>query len=193
VLETTLAECVKTADKGSNRRGWILQVLKSAAALGIPSVFHAEQAHQHASPQSAPQGHWSPAFFNAEQNETLTVLGERIIPGSTEAFCNRVIDLIMTVESEKNRSELVKALADFDAEAQSRYQKSYRALPREMQDAVLTDASHENARLHSQFLLVKEWMADTYWSSQNGIRELGSTGQLAWPSFPGCDHPGKHS
>lgn len=128
---------------------------------------------------------WAPKFLTAQQNETLIALGERIIPGSTQAFCNRLIDFVLPIESEKNRMELLQSLAGFDAEAAQLHSRPFKQLSSPQQDEILTAAS-EGGKLHAEFRLVKEWMADTYWSSLNGLRELGWTGRMAWESFPDC-------
>ncbi len=157
----------------------MLRVVQGTAGLGVlaPALFAREQAQ----------------FFSAEQNETLVVLGDLIIPGSREASCNRLIDAMMLIESEKSRTELLSALAAFDAEAQSRYQKLFRQLEPGQQDTILTAASNGSGPLHSDFGVVKEWMADAYWSSQEGLRELGWTGRLAWDNFPDCGNPRPHN
>jgi hypothetical protein len=118
----------------------------------------------------------------------LIALGERIIPGSGAAGCNRVIDLLMTVESPQVRQELLHALAAFDAEAERRYRAAFRHLQPEEQDAILTEASEERSRLYAAFGVVKEWVADSYWTSRPGLQDLGWNGQVAWPAFPGCPH-----
>ena len=171
-------------------------ILETAGAFAAAPGLFAGQEHSHASvpPSSSdPGAKWAPQFFTAEQNETLVALGERIVPGSGEAYSNRVIDLIMTVESDKVREELVQAMAAFDDQAQARHQKAFRALTSEQQDQILTSAVNDKGQLHSQFGVVKEWVADAYWSSEKGLREMGWTGRMAWETFPGCGHPGAHN
>jgi hypothetical protein len=136
---------------------------------------------------------WTPQFFNAEQNEALVALGERIIPGSAEALCNRLIDSVLVIDSEKNRSGLLHSVAAFDREAEQLYQQPFRHLSPDQQDEILMAASQDGGSLHAEFGLVKEWMADAYWSSLQGLHELGWTGRMAWEIFPGCDHDRPHN
>jgi hypothetical protein len=166
-----------------NRRAWMEQVLCSAGAAALVPVLARGQGSEAA---------WKSQFFTAEQNDCLSSLGECMVPGSTAALSNRVIDLIMTVESEKNKNDLVQALAAFDAEAKRRYQKVFHELARQQQEELLTAACMSGAPLQKQFELVKEWVADAYWSSEQGLRELGWTGQVAWEKFDACEHEGKH-
>ncbi len=160
------------------------RILQTGAALSLSTA---------SGPASEQRLDWKPQFFSTEQNDTLIALGERIIPGSAGASCNRLIDLIMTVESEKTREELLQAMAMFDNEARKRHQKPFRDLTAEQQDEILTSAVTGGSPLHSQFGVVKEWMADAYWSSEKGLRELGWTGRMAWENFPGCGNPAAHN
>lgn len=131
---------------------------------------------------------WSPQFLTASQDATLTALGERIIPGSTAAQCNRFIDLMMGIETQKIRDELSHSLGAFDVAAQKRYGNAFSRLQPQQQDKLLEEASTEHASLQPEFLVIKEWMADAYWTSRQGLHDLGWNGQMAWPTFPGCEH-----
>jgi hypothetical protein len=147
---------------------------------------------KHSARPEAAKG-WEPQFFSVAQNETIIALGERIIPGSAEALCNRLIDLVMPIESDKNKRDFLESLAAFDREAQSRHGQSFGKVSAAVQDEILIRASPPGAPLHHDFQLVKEWMADAYWSSQRGLAELGSTGRMAWSEFPGCPSAQAHN
>lgn len=170
--------------------------LAPAGGLAVSSTLLGGQEHHHvtgAEPDSGQNQNWKPQFFNAGQNDILVAMGERIVPGSTAAGCNRVIDLMMTIESDKNRHDLTQALADFNAEARKRHQKPFAALTPEQQDALLSDASAKNGRSKDEFQIVKDWVGDAYWTSEPGLRYLGWTGQVAWGSFPNCGNPQPHN
>lgn len=163
-----------------NRREWMLQV----AALGSLSRFSAG---------ADAAKDWKSQFLSAEQNGTLVALGERIIPGSTEAYCNRVIDLVMPIESDKNKRDFLKCLDAFDREAESRHRQRFGALNATAQDEIVSNASVQGSSLHHELQIIKEWMAYAYWSSQKGLAELGSTGRMAWEEFPGCPSAQAHN
>lgn len=131
---------------------------------------------------------WRPVFLTAAQNDTLVSLGERIVPGSAAASCNRVIDLIVSLEGDGPKQQLVNALQRFDRRAQELHHVRFGELSPEQQDEILLSASAENGSLNVEFDLLKEWTADAYWSSQAGMRELGWTGRMAWTEFEGCGH-----
>ncbi len=142
-----------------NRRECMLRILQlGAAAAVVPGL------------RGAPA--WTPQILTPAQNEALVTLGDRIVPGSAAALCNQLIDLVLTMESEQTRAQLTGALAAFD---------------RDPDGSRLTAASVAGGPAHEQFLIVKEWVADAYWSSEPGLRELGSIGKMSWPAFPGCE------
>ena len=128
------------------------------------------------------QATWQPAFLTPSENDALVALGERIIPGSAVAQCNRVIDLILNIESSQTQSGFRQALKPFiDAEFEQKTSSE--------QDALLTSASAPNHPLAHSFVYLKEWLADAYWTSKAGAKELGYDGQMAWPDFNLCPHP----
>jgi hypothetical protein len=176
-----------------SRRDWMVHVLYTAGAALFASEAGARE-HNHSSAFAEPtNGNWRPAFFSDQQNEAFISLGECIIPGSAAASCNRVIDLILTLESDTTKQQILDALAAFDAAARARHSDSFRNLPAPEQSEILTEAASGKGSLTSHFEIVKEWMADAYWSSQEGMRELGWKGRVAWTSFDGCPHAEGHT
>jgi hypothetical protein len=149
-----------------SRRDWMIAVLQAGSVLGAAPLA-----------AGVPPA-WLPSFLSVRQNETLVALGERIIPGSSQALCNRLIDFVLPIEGDKNRIELLQSLAAFD-------RQRFQELSPGQQDEILTVAERGGS-LHTEFGVVKQWMADAYWSSLNGQHELGWTGRMAWESFPDC-------
>ena len=47
--------------------------------------------------------------------------------------------------------------------------------------------------LRDHFDHLKGWIVGAHYSSEQGMRELGWTGQSFFTSFPDCPHPGKHA
>ncbi len=169
-----------------SRRDWIARVLQTSGALVLIAN---SSAQEHADGNKA----WHPVFLTPDQNASLVSLGECIVPGSSAAFCNRVIDLILSIESEKTQRETVEALSKFDAAASAAYGGPFREILPPQQHQLLVAAASEDGALSPQFQLIKEWIADAYWSSEEGMRELGWKGRLAWTKFDGCPHAEKHA
>ena len=55
---------------------------------------------------------------------------------------------------------------------------------------MLTHAPPQEERLtlRDHFEHLKGWIADAYYSSEAGRKELGDTGQMFFTSFPDCTH-----
>jgi hypothetical protein len=162
----------------TNRRDWIANLLLIGGGVVI-GRFQGRAAE-------SPDGAWTPVFLTAAQNETLVALGARILPGSSEALCNRIIDLVLAIESDKTRTQFTEALAAFDATAHRLHAQPFSRMSATQQDTMLEAASHGGDELEPAFSVIKEWMADTYWSSQQGLKDLGWNGQMAWASYPSC-------
>jgi hypothetical protein len=135
---------------------------------------------------------WKPVFLNARQNESLIALAESMVPGSTKAQVNRFIDLLLSVDKPKIQSEFVRSVEAIDEEAQKRFEKGFPALDENQKNMLLTDAAAKQSTLHGQFENLKGWVGGAYYSSEAGMRELGWTGDYAFASFPGCEHPEGH-
>ena len=176
-----------------SRRDWISRVLQAAGATVVVEPLLAQKHNHNASEGSAQEVIWRPTFLTVEQNEALISIGEGIIPGSKEALCNRVIDLILNIDSEKNRLEFSAALAAFDSASQKQFDKPVNTLAAEQMNKLLESASTANDPLSPHFDLLKEWLADSYWSSHQGLRELGWTGRVVWAKFDGCPRPDSHA
>ena len=228
VLDTNRA-AESPAERGINRRQVVQRLLGGAGAgLVAPAVALAE-AHpvrKHLMSEStlaaadakAGAADWSPEFLDPHQNDTLIVLAERIVPGSTQAQSNRFIDLLLSVDTQENQKKFLASMGAFEAEAISTYQHPYKDLTEEQQNAILTKASTEKSgipegagggfswfavpskdsgeppklTLRDHFENLKQWVSGAYFSSEVGMKELGWTGQVMWDSFPGCEHPEGH-
>lgn len=133
------------------------------------------------------------AFLNQEQHQELVTLAERIIPGSEKAQVNSFIDLLLSVDAEKNQKDFVAALGAFDSESEKRFGKHPTALEPAQLDELLADASAgKSTQLQPHFENLKGWIAGAYYSSEMGMRELGWTPDRVFASFAGCEHSEKH-
>ena len=157
-----------------------------------------------------------PEFLDAHQLETLASLSERIVPGSTLAKVAPFLDQLLAVDTPENQRAFLSALGWIDGEAVDRYGHPWTKLMEAQQTELLTRISiTEPARpphfwvrgeavvvpppppdlrpsARDRFDEIKGWIVGAYYSSEAGMRELGWTGQMFFPSFPGCEHPGGH-
>jgi hypothetical protein len=157
---------------------------------------------------------WSPAVLDPHQNETLVILSEKILPGSKEARVNRLIDLLLTVETAENRKNFVAAMAALDAESQKRFHQPAKlssaaqldellilcstakpANPATDRDSSIDDdrAPVLGATLRDHFENLKGWIVGAYYSTEAGMRELGWTEETYFDALPECTHSEGHS
>jgi hypothetical protein len=217
----------KPAVEGLNRREMVQRLLGGAGAASafMPAGAAAHPMHKHLmnaatlaqADAKAASTNWKPEFLDPHQAETLTVLAERIVPGSTKAGVTPFVDLLLSVDTQENQRKFLASLGALEAEAINEHSRPFKELSEDQQNAILTKAcnekpshSDENAdfswfavpsketgetprvTLRDYFENVKGWVSGAYYSSEVGMRELGWTGQVAWDSFPGCEHPEGH-
>jgi hypothetical protein len=169
--------------RGMNRRQMVQRMLLGAGAgMALPAfaathpmVRHlADPATLAEADTAAASGNWSPLFLDAHQNETLMVLGERIVPGSEQAQANRFIDLLLSVESQENQQRFLNSLSAFDGESLRRYQRPYKSLSEAEQIAILQDASTaEPGRMIAAKEAHQITVAPMAKGEENGHPELG--------------------
>jgi hypothetical protein len=183
-----------------------LQILASAvgAGLALPSNADAQHpVHAHlANPstleraqQNAAAGGYAPEFLDAYQLKTLDVLAEAIVPGSTTARVAPFLDQLLAVESAATQRAFLGSLGAFDMAAMTKHGKAWNAIGAAEQDALLRDAStadQKTSALRAHFENLKEWIAGAYYSSEQGMRELGWTGNVFHQELPGCTHTDGH-
>ena len=211
---------------GISRREMVRSLATAmTAGLALPGIAEAHPVHQHlrsertleAAAGTAGAAHWTPVFFDPHQNETFTIIAERIIPGSTSAQVNRFVDLLLSVDALESQKQFVNSLSAFDAYSIQKYGKPFAGLSEDQQNEALTVASttaparemtlrrrvglitpvksketDTPLSFRDHFENLKQWVSGAYFSSEEGMKSMGWTGQVMWPSFPGCQHPGGH-
>jgi hypothetical protein len=149
---------------------------------------------------------WKLAFLNDQQNETLIVLSDVIIPatetpGAKAALVNRYIDLILSVQPDTFQKQFTDALSFIDSESQRQYGKDFRSLGAEDQHSLLIpwayqaggsqwvkeDEKVDPAQQH--FGRLKAMIAAAYYGSEIGAKELGWDGTYTHGAYQGCEHP----
>jgi hypothetical protein len=128
---------------------------------------------------------WKPLFLNPQQNETLTALSESIVPGSAKAQVNRFIDLLLSVGTPENREKFIASLTGVQIATDSRFGRPFDRLTANEKEELLTSMSQDPTN-QKHFDDLKEWITSAYYSSEDGMRELGWTGQHAFRQYPAC-------
>lgn len=161
---------------------------------------------------------YKPAFLDQHQFDTLVSLAERIVPGAAKARTSEFIDQLLAVDSADDQRQFLTALGAMEGRALAGGRRPWKDLAEKEQLAILTDASTMASgrpapqtwtsgqpvggggpagpvtlTLRDHFDLLKGWISGAYYSSEIGLRELGWTGNVTHPAFPGCEHPGGHA
>ena len=203
----------------------LLQTLVGGAGLGLalPSLGESHPMHEHlhdqgrvsAADAKAKTTAWKPEFLDAHQVETVTILAEQIVPGSTKAKSAQFIDALLSVDTEQSQRRFLQALGAFEGMAIAHAQKPWKSLTEADRTTLLTKASTtEPGRpaggpggpgsgggtppaepaitIRDHFDHLKGWISGAYYSSEIGMRELGWTGNVFFDKFTGCQHGGSH-
>jgi hypothetical protein len=191
------------------------------ATLAVPLAAEAHPVLRHLSrlssmPAADDEVSWSPRFLSAQQNDELIAISDRMVPGAGAAHVNRVIDLLMTVETDETRKLFAAALTALDGQATKQFHSEIAKLSPSQIDEVLTfcaeqeppHAEHDDdapgwklnqrtpltaaPNLRDHFENLKGWIVATYCSSEAGLRELGWNDDFYFESPAECAHPGGH-
>src|SRR5579864_6451094 len=131
----------------------ILQILAGiGTVLAAPCVAQVHPMYRHLMNPESLQGasakvttsDWAPALLDSHQNEILIALTEGIVPGSSKAQVNRIIDVLLTVETAENRQKLAAALAALDADSNKRFSQPITRLTPPQMSVLLEACSTAN-------------------------------------------------
>jgi hypothetical protein len=183
-----------------------------------PIGRHAESAGLEQADAKSKAAAYKPVFLDQHQFDTLASLAERLVPGAARSRSSEFIDQLLAVDSAEDQRQFLTALGAFEGRALAVGGKPWKTLAEADQIAILTDASTMASgrpapkpwasgqpvsgggpsqpvtlTLRDHFDVLKGWVAGAYYSSEIGLRELGWTGTVAHPAFPGCEHAGGHA
>jgi hypothetical protein len=157
----------------------------------------------------------SPRFLDPHQFATLSIVADLIVPGARASDSPQFIDEVLAIERPAVQQRFLGALGALDAAARDQYQQSFKSLTADRQTAVLEAATGQTsegeavvsespadperakptgarAPLRDPVSYLKTWIAGAHYSSEAGMKELGWTGAMFFPAFPGCTHPNGH-
>jgi len=210
-----------TTNRRVTRREMVRRVLRglgASFAFSVAAPAHAVVRHlentcamDHADAVAAAEN-WAPEFFEPHQNATFMALAEGIVPGSAKVYVNRVVDLLLSVDTKTIQQEFSASLAAIDGESLHRFGQRYSALRGVQREEVLALIStgkasdfgsesdgdpdvqehHADVTLRDHFENLKGWIVGVYYSSEAGMRELGWTENVFFSNFPGCQHKEQH-
>ena len=165
------------------------------------SALARQQAHAHAADAAMAAQDWTPRVLNARQNEAVTAFAELIIPetdtpGARAARVNRFIDTVLHDAQPAIRDSFLRGLTWMDTRSTALFGKDFLSASGEQQTSLLARLSadgnpQKEDRVGIEFFqAIKSMTINGYYTTEIGLRqELGDSGQLFLPEFPGCDHP----
>ena len=127
-------------------------------------------------------------FLDRHAFDTLTILAEQIVPGSRAAKVPEFLDRLLAVESTDTQKRFTQALGAFEREAREAHGMPWKALAAEQATALLTRISGQpdSDATRQAFDSIKGAVAETYFSSEVGKKELGWDGSVAFAPPSAC-------
>lgn len=152
--------------------------VSSAASTHVHQA--AASAAQPAEPAIATAA--SRLFLDDHAFDTLSLLSEQIVPGSRAAQVPEFLDRLLAVESTATQKRFMQALGAFEREAREAHGKPWKTLTAEQAAASLTkfSALPDVDERRGPFDAIKRSVAETYYASEPGMKELGYNGNIAF-------------
>ena len=153
-----------------------------ASRAGASEHMHLAQAPVQGNPEANAAAESARLFFDAHTFDTVAILSEQIVPGSRAAQVPEFLDRLLAVESTETQKSFMQALGAFEREAREAHARPWKSLTAEEATALLTKISEqpESEPMRQSFEALKEAVAETYWESEIGKKELGWNGAVAF-------------
>jgi hypothetical protein len=194
-----MADTTSPSPAKLTRRQLVARLFTAVAAGAVwPAIAAAHPIHQHLmngelldrADRLSEAADWTPLFLSTEQNAALLPLAESLLPGSASAEVHRFIDLLLSVESPEDQRKFGASLAALEKTAHARFTRGLATLSHTEYEVLLTTVSAADAPQREHFDHLKGWITGAYYSSETGMRELGWTGNFAFPGYPPCETSG---
>jgi hypothetical protein len=179
-----------------HRRELLGLLAATPSALLLPlSPATRERAVRHAA-QALAAGQ-APAFFTPKEWETVRLLADLIIPrdevsgSATDAGVPEFIDFVM-IDQPDRQTPIRGGLAWLDREATSRFNRRFVECDASQQTGLLDDiawpakARPEMAAGVAFFTRFRDLVANGFYSSKEGVKDLGYQGNAFVSEWKGC-------
>jgi hypothetical protein len=165
-----------------------------AAVIAPPAEAHVHQAAAPATAKpAAPARRASAAapalvFLDRHSFDTLGVIADQIVPGAKAAKVPEVVDRVLSVESAETQQRFLQALGAFEGQARAAHGKPWKALTAAQATALLTTMSETPGRegVRGAFDFLKNGVAETYYATREGMKDLGWTGNMMFAAPVAC-------
>jgi hypothetical protein len=163
-----------------------------AAAFALPASAAAAHVHPAAASAATTEGAAAVApaleFLDQHSLDTLALLSEQIVPGSRAAGVAEFLDRLLAVESIETQKRFLSVLGAFEREAREAQGKPWKSLAAAQATALLTKISALPASepMRQAFDDLKWAVAETYYSTEPGMKEMGWVGNFAFVPPRAC-------
>ncbi len=170
----------------------VLQSLATGAGVAVfaPSALaaHVHQVAAQAATPAVPATESALLFLDRHAFDSLALLSEQIVPGSRAVQVPEFLDRLLAVESIETQQRVTQVLGAFEREAREAHGKPWKALTELEATALLTKISAQPASdaTRQAFDDLKRAIAETYFASEAGMKELGWNGSVAFASPAAC-------
>ena len=163
----------------------------AAVFSSAASAAHAHQAVAAATPAASAPANASEStllFLDRHAFDTLALLSEQIVPGSRAAAVPEFLDRLLAVESTDTQKRFTQALGAFEREARETHGAPWKALTSQQATALLTKISTQpdSDPTRRAFDGIKGAVAETYFSTEVGMKELGWNGSVTFAPPSAC-------
>jgi len=176
----------------TGRRAVLQSLATGVGAVVFASRASAEHVHQVAAvtadTAAASTTESGLLFLDRHAFDTLTMLAEQIVPGSRAAGVPQFLDRLLAVESTDTQKRFMQALGAFEREAREAHGMPWKALTESQATALLTkiSAQPDSDAPRQAFDRIKGAVAETYYSTEVGMKELGWDGSVAFAPPSAC-------
>jgi hypothetical protein len=177
-------------------------VAAAAAPSWVEALTELAQGHIHPAPTPAAAGaDWKPKVLSPDQDATVVVLTELIIPatdtpGAKAALVNRFVDAVLEDADDHERKEFLRGLEWTNLKSRELFGADFKSATPAQQTEILTAMSSDKPATSADLLgrdffkAIKSLTITGYYTSEIGMKEeLGDDGQVFFAEFKGCDHP----
>ena len=176
----------------AGRRAVLQSLATGVGAVVFASRASAEHVHQMAAvgadSAAATTAETGLLFLDRHAFDTLTMLGEQIVPGSRAAKVPEFLDRLLAVESTDTQKRFTQAIGAFERQARDAHGKPWKSLAPAEATAILAKMSEAPGTEGTRraFETIKGGVAETYFATEAGLKELGWNRSVMFASPVAC-------
>ena len=177
----------------AGRRAVLQSLATGVGAVVFASRASAEHVHQVAAvgadSAAATTAESGLLFLDRHAFDTLTMLGEQIVPGSRAAGVPEFLDRLLAVESTDTQKRFMQGLGAFEREAREAHGMPWKTLTEAQATALLTkiSAQPDSNVTRQAFERIKGAVGESYFSTEAGMKELGWHGSVTFAPPSACE------